>query len=287
MRARPGRRVLRSGTWGSGEMRGGGIARRRPCDHGLHRMRFVGAREGVHAFAVKRKRTWRYAPPTRAAPQRYGGRSRSRSETGLQSRRTCHWKLALPGRSPGSIPQPGYRPTSGRSLVLRHVARVRGEAGRVPLSGPLTMANFRNGLRTPMAVPCLFLLALPCPPRRRPARSRHHHRHPRAAGARAAAAPTSSSSTPKPSAQHGRFGRDPRAALRACRSRATAAPARPRAISSAAPARAARGAGRRRARRLGHARPGRVRGLSLAQIDRIEVLRGPRPASTAPTAWAA
>ena len=103
----------------------------------------------------------------------------------------------------GRLRQPGYRPTSGPSLVLRPCRTCPRGSGRVPLSGLFhhvrSSARAAAHRRWPRFA-CSFSL---CPLVRRgavPARSGRHHRHPRAAGARAAASPTSSSSTPRRSA---------------------------------------------------------------------------------------
>ena len=221
--------------------------------------------------------------PTQPAlpPQRYGGRSGLLASR-LQSRCTRHWRLALPGRSPGSLRQPGYRPTSGPSLVLRPCrTRPRG-SGRVPLVGLLTMLDppqRRCARRARRASPRFSSRLSPVSRRRR----------------RRRLDPVVITATREPQAlepQHRRHRRhrrrnDPQqhapirsrtccAASPACSSPATAARARPRATSSAAPSTNSTvvlvdGV------RVGSATLGQAEfeALSLAQIDRIEVLRGP------------
>ena len=63
----------------------------------LLRMRTVGAREGVHAFAVKREaERGAQAPPNPRCPRNGTSDEAGPFEVRLQSWCTCHWKLALP-----------------------------------------------------------------------------------------------------------------------------------------------------------------------------------------------
>ena len=224
----------------------------------------VGARDGVHAAQLNGKQGRRRRPAESALPpQRYGGREASSASPAL---RTCHWRREALGRSPGSLRQPGYRPTSGRVLVPPMSQRPRG-SGRLPLAG---------------ASPMLCHLAAPRPAllRRRRRLALPVSRHSRTLRRRRRRSPRSSS--PRPASrrrcprqrrprrdrrrddppQQRRFDRGPAAARGRPADRAQRRPGPERGLPH--PRRQHeqhRRSDRRRSRRLGDARPGRVRSV--------------------------
>ena len=240
--------------------------RRRLRADGLHRMRFVGAREGVHAFAVKREAKRGAARATQPAlpPQRYGGRSRSPRETGFNpgahTTGSSRFREGRRGRS--ASPDTGQR--AAEASCSGHVARARGEAGRVPLSGLLSPCrSSATGCARRWAA--LRLLAPRSLPLSAAAQTRLDPviitatREPQALSRSSADVVVIDAETIRNTQR--RFGRGPAAPRRRRADRAQRRPGpdlgllRPRHRHEQH-----RGAGRRRARRLGDARPGRVRG---------------------------
>ena len=72
----------------------------------------------------KQKRRATAPASTALPPQRYGGR-RCSSKGGVSSGATDHWRRELPGRSPTSLRQPGYRPAKRagiRSRLMSHAS---------------------------------------------------------------------------------------------------------------------------------------------------------------------
>ena len=225
--------------------------------------------------------------PTALPPQRYGGRRRPLRPR--QRRRTHHWRRAPSGRSPTVAPparipaskraEPRARPMSHATAGKRSRASCRDLHHDLSSRGAAPFAARRGRIALALRLPSRFTRSGDRRRRRRQTRLAPvvitATREPR--GDRPQHAPTSSSSTPTRSAARAPTrSRTCCAASPACRSSATAGRARARASSSAAPARTARvvlvdGV------RVGSATLGQAEfeAFSLAQIDRIEVLRGP------------
>ena len=231
---------------------------------------------------------------TALPPQRYGGRRRA-SSSRRQLRRTCHWRREPSGRSPRSLRQPGYRPTSGPRLV-RGPCRSAAAGKRSPAScgnlhhvhclleappSPRLRRARVASLRRLASLRCAFLVSISLAhrrPRRRHARRRSSspaRASPRrSAAARADIVVIDADDDPQHAAPI--RSRTCSGATPACSSCATAARAR-------TPGFFIRGASTNSTVvlidgvRIGSATLGQAEfeALSLAQIDRIEVLRGP------------